>query len=224
MMNNSYYSTPPVVKNLLIINALFFLATSVMPANISSNIISKLSLFYVESSYFRPHQFITYMFLHADLGHLVFNMFGLWMFGRILEYNLGSKRFLTFYMICGIGAALLYMGVSALEISALKAAANDIPSQIALAHKINIPMVGASGAIFGVLLGFGMINPNTIIMLILPPVRMKAKYFVIIYGVLELIGGVRGVDDGIAHFAHIGGMLWGFILLWWWKKKGKIYY
>lgn len=166
------------------------------------------------------------MFLHADFGHLFFNMFALWMFGRTLEYILGSQRFLIYYMVCGIGAALLQMGVTAIEISGLKSAAMamDYQSTVALSYKLNIPTIGASGSVFGILLGFGLFNPNSIIMLIFPPVRLKAKYFVIIYGVLELMFGVTRRADGIAHFAHVGGMLWGLMLLMWWKKKGKIYY
>lgn len=226
MINNSYYSTPPVVKNLLIINALFFLATSLLPAHTVTAMISKLALFYVESPYFMPHQIITYMFLHANFGHLFFNMFALWMFGRAIEDRMGSQKFLTYYIVCGMGAALLQMGVTAIEISGLKSAAMamDFQSMQALAAKLNVPTIGASGSVFGILLGFGMFYPNSIIMLIFPPIRMKAKYFVIIYGVIELLFGIAGVEDGVAHFAHVGGLLWGFLLLLWWKKRGKIYY
>lgn len=226
MITGNQFSTPPVVKNLLIINALFFMATSFLPQDTAVTIIEKLGLFYVESPYFMPHQIITYMFLHANFGHLFFNMFALWMFGRVLEHNLGSKRFLTYYMVCGMGAALLQMGVNAIEIANFKSGL-DLATpygQMALAYRVNIPTIGASGSVFGLLLGFGMFHPNSIIMLIFPPIRMKAKYFVIIYGVLELLFGLSGKADGVAHFAHIGGMLWGFILLWWWKKKGKVYY
>lgn len=172
-----------------------------------------------------PHQVVTYMFLHAGFSHFFFNMFALWMFGRVLEYDLGSKRFLIYYMVCGIGAALLQLGVAWIELSGMEEAVmNGTVSVAQYASRVNVPTVGASGAIFGILLGFGMLHPNSIIMLLFPPIPMKAKYFVIIYGVIELMLGVSGRMDNVAHFAHVGGMLWGWILLRWWKKKGTLYY
>ena len=131
---------------------------------------------------FHTYQFVTYMFVHANFEHIFFNMFALWMFGRTLEYELGSKRFLTYYMVCGIGAALIQYFTA---------------------------------------LAFGVMHPNAVIMLLIPPIPMKAKWFVIIYGVIELFLGWRGVGN-VAHFAHVGGMLWGFLLLHWWKQRGII--
>lgn len=224
MLANNQFTTPPVVKNLLIINALFFLATSVLPANAANSIYARLALFFWESPYFMPHQVITYMFLHGSFAHLFFNMFALWMFGRVLEYDLGSRRFLTFYMVCGIGAALLQLGVQWIEIAGIKEAAVSPAALSAYYSRVNIPTVGASGAIFGLLLAFGMLHPNSVIMLLFPPIPIKAKYFVIIYGVLELGLGISGRMDNIAHFAHVGGMLWGWLLLRWWKRQGKLYY
>lgn len=143
------------------------------------------------------------MFLHANLEHIFFNMFALWMFGRTLEYELGSRRFLIYYMVCGVGAALIqYLTALAL---------GELP----------LLLVGASGAVMGLLLAFGVLHPNAVIMLLFPPIPMKAKWFVIIYGVIELLLGWRGVGN-VAHFAHVGGMLWGFLLLYYWKQRGII--
>ncbi len=216
MLASNQFSTPPVVKNLLIINALFFLAVEVLPVQSVNWIYENFALFFWNSPFFKPHQVITYMFLHAGFAHFFFNMFALWMFGRVLEYDLGSKRFLTFYMVCGIGAALLQLGVQWIQAGSM--------NPVEFTRLLQTPTVGASGAIFGILLGFGMLHPNSIIMLLFPPIPLKAKYFVIIYGVIELSLGFSGRMDNIAHFAHVGGMLWGYLLLRWWKKKGRLYY
>lgn len=222
------FTTPPVVKNLIIINVLFFLAETILPSSTSDWMFEKMGLFFWESNYFRLYQLVTHMFLHANLSHLFMNMFALWMFGRVLEYDLGSKRFLTYYMVTGIGAALLHLGVSWIEVTHMKLAAAEAVSNqyliTEIVQRINVVTVGASGAVFGVLLAFGMLHPNSVIMLLIPPIPIKAKYFVIGYGVIELFLGVSGAGGNIAHFAHVGGMLWGFILLRWWKKKGEIYY
>ena len=209
-MMRRQFNTPPVVMNLVIANTILWLATVLLPPNVENLIIGYGALFPVGSPLFHSWQVVTYMFLHGGFTHLFFNMFALWMFGRILEYDLGSKRFLIFYMVCGIGAGLIQLLVCWLTNSPL-----------------NVPTVGASGAVFGLLLAFGMMHPNDRIMLIFPPIAMKAKWFVVIYGVIELFAGIRSFDslaDNVAHFAHIGGMLWGFLLLWYWKKRGKIYY
>ncbi len=219
-------STPPVVFNLLAINILVCVAFSFLPDGASGWMIEKLALFYPQSPYFMPHQLVTYMFMHAPLnsnpGHLLFNMYALWMFGRILEQSMGSKRFLTYYLVTGIGAGLIQIGVMALEVTWM---AHQGIEEISRLQEIMLtPTLGASGAIFGILLAFGMLYPNARLMLIFPPIEMKAKYFVMIYGAVELFFGVSGTMDNVAHFAHLGGMLWGFLLLWYWKKKGKIYY
>ncbi len=198
-----FMGTPPVVKNLMILNALIWLAGFLLP-QVDEVLIGYGALYNVLSPNFYSWQVVTYMFLHGSFSHLFFNMFALWMFGRTLEYDLGSKRFLTYYMVCGVGAGLIQMLVCLLTGS-------------------NVPTVGASGAVFGILLSFGMLHPNNVIMLMFPPIPLKAKWFVIIYGALELMYGVRG-GDSIAHFAHLGGMLWGFLLLRYWKNKGKIFY
>lgn len=221
-MSNGYYSTPPVVKNLLIINCLFLLATELLPDGFVNGMYQYLALFPAQNRFFLPTQLITYMFLHANFMHLFSNMFAVWMFGRILEYDMGSKRFLIFYLVCGFGAGLIQLAVNSIEISHV--ASNGLAGAAALQQMMNVPTVGASGAVFGILLGFGLLHPNSRIMLLFPPIPMKAKWFVIAYGVFELFVGVSGRMDNIAHFAHLGGMLWGFLLLWYWKKRGKIHY
>ncbi len=227
-MNNfssSAYHTPPVVKNLIIINALVFMAQSLLPNGLGDWITDNLALYYWGSDHFRVWQLVTHMFLHGGVSHLFFNMFSLWMFGRTLEYDLGSKRFLTFYMITGIGAALFYLLTNWIEIMHLQASLADAPGAgLALMRMINTPTVGASGAIYGVLLGFGMMHPNVRIMLLFPPIPMRAKFFVIIFMVIEVLLGLSGPGDGVAHFAHVGGMLWAFLLLRYWKRTNKIFY
>ena len=224
------FSTPPVVKNLIIINALVFLAQAFLPNGLGDVLTAKLALYFWESDNFRLYQLVTHMFLHANFTHLFFNMFALWMFGRTLEYDMGSKRFLQYYLITGIGAALLHLGVAWIEISHLK---SDIMSAGAMTQyelagiltaRINVATLGASGAVYGVLLAFGMLHPNVMIVLLIPPIPIKAKYFVIFYGLLELVLGISNSGGNVAHFAHVGGMLWGYLLLRWWKKTGKIYY
>ncbi len=202
-MNRYTSSTPPVVLNLIIINCLMLLATTMLP--VGDTILQYLALWNVTNPDFHSYQLVTYMFLHGNFSHLFFNMFALWMFGRSLEYELGSRRFLTYYMVCGVGAGLIQLLVGWLSAS----------------YGVT---VGASGAVFGLLLAFGVMHPNAIIMLLIPPIPIKAKWFVVIYGVIELLFGVSGTMDNVAHFAHIGGMLWGFLLLLYWKKRGEIRY
>lgn len=192
----------PIVKNLLIINALLFLATWV-----SGGILYPyLALFPPGHEAFQPYQFITYMFMHGGLGHIFFNMFGLWMFGSDVEQYWGPKKFLTFYLATGIGAALIYLAVDLLRGAALGT------------------MVGASGALMGVLAAFGFMFPNRQLMLIFFPVPIKAKYFVMLYGAIDLYAGLRGSPgDNVAHFAHLGGLLTGLIFLLVWRQQGKLY-
>lgn len=227
--DNGAFATPPVVKNLIIINALFFLAEEILPNGLGNVLVERLGLYSWQSPNFHLYQLVTHMFLHGSLTHLFMNMFALWMFGRTLEYTLGSKRFLTYYMVTGIGAGLLQMAVGWIEIARLQAIAQEMGGltpymQSVIMQRANVLTIGASGAVFGVLLAFGMMYPNSIIMLLIPPIPIKAKYFVIGYGVIELLLGVVGSQSGIAHFAHVGGMIFGFFLLYYWKKRGKIYY
>lgn len=196
---NSIFNPRTAVGNLLVINVVAFLAQYfLLKVNFMPFMLHDVG------HGFNITQLVTYQFLHANFGHLFFNMFALWMFGRQLEYELGWKRFLTYYFVCGIGA-----GVVSLLVNFLIGTAGLT--------------LGASGAVFGLLLAFGMMHPNDRIMLLIPPIPMKAKWFVIIYGFIELLQGVVS-SDNIAHFAHLGGMLFGAVLLVLWKKQRKIFF
>lgn len=200
-----------------------------------------LALYYFTSPAFSPVQIFTYMFLHGGFTHLFFNMFALAMFGRTIEMVMGSARFLFFYITCGICAAFVQLGVFAIYIHSLTSILPaDVVSMVqteglnllrqsynytdpdcaALNAFINTPMVGASGAIYGVLLAFGFLFPNMPVYIFFVPVPIKAKWIVIGYFVIELLYGITGSADGVAHFAHLGGMIFGFLLLVYWKKKG----
>ena len=211
-------STPPVVKNIIIANCVALLATTLLP--FGDELLARFALFNIESPFFHSYQIFTYMFLHGGISHLFFNMFALWMFGRQLEYEQGSQRFFTYYMVSGVGAALLQMGVGYAEYQHAVAAGGMQGAR----HLLYVPTVGASGAVFGLLLAFGVLHPNNVIMLIFPPIALKAKWFVLIYGLLELFFGLSGYQSGVAHFAHLGGMLWGLGLLYWWRKQRKIFF
>jgi membrane associated rhomboid family serine protease len=261
-----YRSSYPVVKNLIIINVLMLLGTYAF-ANISVDLTRMFGLHYFSSVYFKPYQYVTHMFMHGGITHIFFNMFALWMFGKVLENVWGSKRFLVYYFVTGLGAALLHTFVNYIQLSALieqaSAFANTPSPELfelfikkhisnpsaglrdfmieweqtpfspyfineavsfvksTVEAKINIPTVGASGAVFGVLLAFGVLFPNVELMLLFPPIPIKAKYFVIIYGVIELYLGLTRPGSNIAHFAHLGGMIFGFILIKIWSKQNK---
>jgi membrane associated rhomboid family serine protease len=272
----SFKVLPLVVKNLLIINGLFFLATWVFKNQYDTDLTDYLGLHYFTSDYFRPYQFITYMFMHGSFEHIFFNMFALWMFGNILENVWGAKRFLIFYMVTGIGAALIFLGYQAIQFYQINQAlqefmSNPVPEQYyailkehfsgylsipeiqsqveAFIHqwsfnignplsqehalndihqlmtlKANNPIVGASGSVFGVLLAFGMLFPNTLLYIYFL-IPIKAKYFVILYGAVELyLGVLNNPMDNVAHFAHLGGMLFGFILIKIWQRKSNRFY
>jgi membrane associated rhomboid family serine protease len=229
---------PPVVLNLIIINTLFLLITFLFSDKV--NLYQVLGLHYFTSTYFESWQFVSYMFMHGGFYHLLFNMFALWMFGSVLEQVWGPKRFLTFYMVTGIGAGLVQLLVAFFRIQSAESVLT--PEQIdyvythgpdlwregktfteqamATLHRIiNTPTVGASGAVFGILLAFGMLFPNTLIYVFFA-IPIRAKYFVMVYGALELYYGVTGTQDGIAHFAHLGGMVFGYFLIVYWRKKG----
>ncbi|NCC72379.1 MAG: rhomboid family intramembrane serine protease [Sphingobacteriia bacterium] len=269
---------PPVVKNLLILNGLFFLATIALQQAFAFDITSYLGLRYPGSQAFAPYQFITYMFLHGGVSHIIFNMFALWMFGYMLENIWGSKRFLIYYLITGIGAALVHYAVFYFEINPMITYLNDIienpsvpaimefrssiqgtispyagelhlsyleflkvtkslvvhPDSQALIesargfiidykqYMLNRPnVIGASGAVFGILLAFGMLFPN-VLLYVYFFFPIKAKWFVILYGLLELYLGFTQSQSNVAHFAHLGGMIFGFFLIKYWKHK-RIY-
>jgi len=262
---------PPIVKNLLIINVIMLVATFAL-GTFGIDLNEILGLHHWSSDKFQPFQFVSYMFMHGGMTHLFFNMFALWMFGRILEQVWGGKRFLIYYMATGIGAGLLQLIVMSFEINSLEGAINSIrdtaspdvfanfiddyvPGQfkgqfqrllanwilepnsvqiqanaVSLSNELlelkrNIGTVGASGSVFGILLAFGMLFPNTELMLLFPPIPIKAKYFVIGYGVIELYMGIASnPSDNVAHFAHLGGMLFGFILIKYWKNTTNTFY
>jgi membrane associated rhomboid family serine protease len=260
---------PPVVKNLIIINVLLLLATYVLK-NMGIELEDYLGLHYPASEKFRLHQIFSHMFMHGGITHLFFNMFALWMFGRVLESVWGPKRFLLYYLVTGLGAAALHTFVNYLNISSMQNAveaftntpapelldtfvkkhlshptpqvidfinswynAPSNPSYIAegqnlmdriLELNVDVVTVGASGAVFGILLAFGMLFPNTQLMLLFPPIPIKAKYFVIGYGAIELYLGITQPGSNIAHFAHLGGMLFGFFLIKYWNRSTKNFY
>jgi len=215
-----------VVKNLLIINILAYFGTQLMGepgeqlfrelVNLKQTDFSlwgkyMLGVFYPSSDYFKPYQVITYMFMHGGFTHIFFNMFALYMFGTPVEMAWGPKKFLFFYIFTGLGALALQFFVQFIEIK----------FEMVSPLSANVPMVGASGAVFGILAAYGMQFPNSIIQLIIPPVRMKAKYFVLIYAGLEIFLGVGNFMPGIAHFAHVGGALFGFLLIMYWRSQGE---
>jgi membrane associated rhomboid family serine protease len=256
----------PTVRNLLILNILFYVIDSSI-----LRISNGFALMPLLSPSFMPYQFVTYMFLHANLGHLFGNMFGLFMFGPLLERMWGSKKFLFFYFFTGIGAGLLFSGISYFENVQLRSAVElylQQPTPDALAdffskhakalydanlsflnkfeadptnasyisdsigfvkgwlqREINIPMVGASGAVFGILMAFGLLFPNTELFMLFVPFPIKAKYFVTFYGLFELYSGIKNAQsDNVAHFAHVGGMLFAYILLRYWRTKKTNFY
>lgn len=258
---------PPGVKNILIINVLFFLAQMVVPNALGFDLQGALALYSPLGSSFRPWQYATYMFLHGSFDHILFNMFALWMFGYVLENIWGTRRFVIYYLACGLGAGMIHTLVTGIGGHIAQEAINNYalaPSadafqqilqqqfrglyntqlvsqfidqwrsagadatqmgqesiaicQQLLDHRMNIPTVGASGAVYGILLAFGMMFPNEQIYLYFL-IPIKAKWFVIGYGILELFLGIAHTADGIAHFAHLGGMLIGLILILIWRKQ-----
>ena len=228
---------PPVVKTILIANVLMFVITMVFP-----EIKMSLAIYSFKSDFFKPFQLISHMFMHGDIWHLFFNMFALYMFGKILEDVWGPKRFFIYYFVTGIGAALLHLFVINLEINALisqmipeqaeivlneggkiiMSGKNYIDPQMSdLNLMINMPTVGASGAVYGLLLAFGMLFPNAIIYVYFA-IPMKAKYLVMIFTAIEIyLGFLNRSGDNIAHFAHLGGMLFGLIFILIWKKQNS---
>lgn len=259
------FQLTPVVRNLLLVNILIFAAERLLEVNMPD----LFGLRFPSSSEFAFYQILTHMFVHTGFGHIFSNMLALIVFGPALEMLWGGKRFLLFYLICGLGASACYLAVESFELYQLYAAVDrylqnpnyaafdrlvaefgsihnarltgflehfgDNPNsseliaaskQIALKMyetKLNIPMVGASGAIFGILIAFGMTFPNMELILLFPPIPVKAKYLVLFYGVYEIYSVIKAAPtDNVAHFAHLGGMLFGYILIRQWRKRGEI--
>ena len=257
----------PVVKNLLIINVLLFLATYVADMQFQVNLTRLLALYYPRSEYFQPFQFVTHMFMHGGMMHLVFNMYALWLFGTAIESTWGGQRFLFYYFFTGLGAAALHTLVNHIVFSGMASeiiAFQNTPTpelfrQFVDSHQayfnqsvydfinrwsvspgdsgyiyqalhtmreiyqsaINIPTVGASGAVYGILLAFGMMYPDTRLMLLIPPIPIKAKWLVVGLAVVALVLGISQTGSRIAHFAHLGGMLFGYILIRYWIAKAR---
>jgi len=206
---------PPVVKNLLIINGLLFLATITL-INQGFDLRNTLGLHHWKSNDFHTWQIISHMFMHGNFTHLFFNMFAVWMFGTQLENLWGSKRFLNYYLLTGLGAAILHFSI--FEFFELKKIPEIYHDLIIAKHVV----LGASGCLFGLLVAFGLLFPNTMLFFLFIPFPIKAKYFVIIYGLAELYYGIaNNPNDNIAHFAHLGGMLFGFIIIKYWQIKNK---
>ncbi len=275
---NSFSILPVAVKNLLIINGILWLANTVFVEQLGLSVNQLFGLYFPLSEQFAPYQFVTHLFLHGNFMHLFSNMLALWMFGSVLENHWGPKRFLTFYFVTGLGAALIHTGWSYIELQntrslfdqylnspglydfakliqndslpltdafrtemnafvaewgTMKSDPQMLTRSLEIAtslkndvldYKMSVPTVGASGAVFGVLLAFGMMFPNTLIYVFFA-IPIKAKYFVILYGLFELYSGVvNNPGDNVAHFAHLGGMLFGFFLIKYWNKRSRNYY
>ncbi|RLD57467.1 MAG: rhomboid family intramembrane serine protease [Bacteroidetes bacterium] len=235
-------STPPVTKNLIIINVVMLLLAMLFQRMFNVNLNGVLGMFFFQSPLFKPWQIVTHMFMHGGLGHIFFNMYALWIFGKTLESVWGSKRFLIYYLATGLGAAFFHQLVNyiqfAPEIAALKGAYSVDRINYALLNEIlqpgnqfyqfgrelMRPTVGASGAVYGVLLAFGMLFPNTPLYIMFIPIPIKAKWLVIGFGALELFLGITQSGGSIAHFAHLGGMIFGFFLIRYWNKFTQNFY
>lgn len=250
-LKDRFLNLPPVTKNLLIINFIIYLFTALVPK--AGALAQQYgALYYFTSDQFLPWQLISYMFIHASFMHVFFNMFSLFMFGDIVERTLGSQRFLFYYISCGLGAALIQEGVFAMMIShyaglfengqelcvALRHSPfttqtlhtllnlgvnpND-PAVVSIFGLYHTPTVGASGAIYGILLAFGFLYPRMRLYLMFPPVPMQARTAVIMFAAIELMLGIYNSQaDTVAHFAHLGGMIFGILILVWWKKSGTL--
>ena len=212
---------PTAVKNIIIINVLVMIMISLN----EEFMIEKFALFYPTSPFFHWWQPVTHMFMHGGFFHLLFNMYTLFIFGSVLERVWGPKKFLIFYFATGLGAAAIHTGVEWIQMQSwIAQAAEGTQSALMAIHTMKMtPTVGASGAIYGVLMGYAILYPDSMLTLVLPPVSLKAKWFVLIFAGIELLTGITGTGGGIAHFAHLGGLIFGYILIRMWKKRGHLY-
>lgn len=192
--------SPRVTRNLIAVNVMVFLATLVN----REAMMNSFALFFPMSHSFHWWQVVTHMFMHDGIWHIFFNMYALYIFGSVVEQVIGSRKFLIFYFVCGLGAAALHLLVEYLTLSP-------------------IPTVGASGAIYGVLIAYASLFPDSKLTLIFPPISLSAKSWVLIFAAIELFTGVMGTSDGVAHFAHLGGMLIGWLLIKFWRKQGTLF-
>lgn len=217
----AFDNVPQVTRNLLLINILVFVATLVN----KEVMITNFALFYPTSQFFHWWQIITHMFMHGGFWHIFFNMYTLFIFGTVLERVIGSRNFLVLYFVCGLGAVALHLGVQALQAHSYMEAIAEGSAKAAQAYQALklTPTLGASGAIYGLLIAYAMLFPTSRLTLIFPPISLSAKVWVIIFAAIELLTGVTGTADGVAHFAHLGGMLFGFLLIKWWKRRGTLF-
>jgi membrane associated rhomboid family serine protease len=243
--SRGFFGLPPVVKNLILINAFLLIADFTADNVFGIRLNEYLGLHFPKSELFRPVQIISHMFMHGGFTHLLFNMFALFMFGRVLEMVWGPKRFLIYYFVSGLGAALIHETVIFIQYSRLMEVISPVEMQNVLDHGLEYfnsqrgftnpvmrqmqlilfaPTVGASGAVFGILLAFGVLFPNTQLMLLFPPIPIKAKYFVMAYGAIELYLAITQPGSNVAHAAHLGGMIFGYILIRIWRKTTKTLY
>lgn len=202
---------PVVTRNIVLINIIMYIATSIN----ENFMVQTFAMFFPKSPYFHYWQIITHMFMHGGFMHIFFNMYTLLIFGMVLERTIGPKKFLLFYMVTGLGAAALHTGVEYLQ------TLNEVP--VLYERLLYTPTLGASGAVYGVLLGYAMLYPNNVLTLIFPPISLKAKWMVLIFALIELATGIFGTADGVAHFAHLGGMFFGWLLIFYWRKTGKLF-
>jgi membrane associated rhomboid family serine protease len=240
-----FFDLPPVVKNIIMLNVLMLLATFAAKQVLGIDLNGILGIYFPKSEQFMPIQIITHMFMHGGFWHLFFNMYALYIFGQVLETVWGPKRFFIYYIVTGLGAAFIHESVIAYQYAQLaqnlspeslqtvleegtklfkQGQGFTDPVMLNLQMLLNTPTVGASGAIFGVLLAFGVLFPNTQLMLLFPPIPVKAKYLVAFYGALELYLAFSQPGSNIAHAAHLGGMLFGYLLIRYWRKTTNTLY
>ena len=229
MFENSRFlsGTPRGTRNLIIINIIVFVFTALNRGFMTET----FGLFYPASPYFHWWQYVTHLFMHGGFWHIFFNMYSLWLFGSMVERTVGTRKFLTLYFVCGLGAVALHLGVMGLQVSGFQSQMNDPMldyAQQALAKSrymdvLRTPTVGASGAIYGLMLAYAMLYPDNRFTLIFPPVTLRAKTMVLIFAAIELFTGVRGITDGVAHFAHLGGMLFALLLVGYWRRRGRLF-
>jgi membrane associated rhomboid family serine protease len=243
--SRGFSGLPPVVKNLILINVFMLLADFTAASAFNIRLNEYLGLHFPKSELFRPVQLLSHMFMHGGITHLFFNMFALFMFGRVLEMVWGPKRFLIYFFVSGVGAAIIHMAVVAFQYNKVMSVISPVELQSVLDQGyeyfnmnraftnpvmrqmqliLYTPTVGASGAVFGILLAFGVLFPNTQLMLLFPPIPIRAKYFVIGYGAIELYLAITQPGSNVAHAAHLGGMIFGYILIRIWRKTTKTLY
>lgn len=220
-IRNFFEAIPVVTRNLLFINVLMFIATLIN----ENFMVGTFAMFYPSSWFFRWWQPLTHMFMHGGVWHILFNMYTLVMFGMVVERVLGTRKFLILYFVTGFGAVLLHTGVEWIQVQSLlkEIDAGSAEAQQTYFDLLRTPMLGASGAIYGVLVAFAMLYPEAKMTLLFPPVTLDAKWMVLIFIGIELVTGITGAAVSVAHFAHLGGALFGFLLVRYWQNKQKLY-